>query len=174
MRDCICLDHRILQAPTRASNDCSKTLPPETRSKDIEMTGQTDFIETLPSSANNVDLRKQVPNFCESTSVERTGSPASSVLESEELRSSQLHPIETKRRSDDRSPSSQHEEVADLPPSKKPRLTTAQRESRIADAVSTILECLDDDPLRQGLQKTPTRYAKVRKMRSAPSTFEFW
>lgn len=47
------------------------------------------------------------------------------------------------------------------PPAKKLRLSEEQKISTIADAVSTILECLEDDPNRQGLRKTPTRYAKV-------------
>lgn len=44
---------------------------------------------------------------------------------------------------------------------KKPRLSKDQREARVAAAVETILECIDDDPQREGLRKTPLRYAKV-------------
>lgn len=36
-----------------------------------------------------------------------------------------------------------------------------QRVKRIASAVRTILDCLDDEPRRSGLFKTPERYAKV-------------
>lgn len=51
----------------------------------------------------------------------------------------------------------------DLPTqlAKKKRLSHEQREATIAAAVTVILDCLDDKPLRQGLQKTPARYAKV-------------
>lgn len=36
-----------------------------------------------------------------------------------------------------------------------------EREERLAGAVRTILECLGEDPDREGLQKTPERYAKA-------------
>lgn len=46
---------------------------------------------------------------------------------------------------------------------KKPRLSYEQRVSRIAGAVATILDCVDEDAEREGLRKTPQRYAKVRQ-----------
>lgn len=46
-------------------------------------------------------------------------------------------------------------------PVKKKRLTESQRLATIADAVATIINCLDDDAEREGLRKTPVRYAKV-------------
>lgn len=49
-----------------------------------------------------------------------------------------------------------------MPPRKKMRMTRDEQVERIAGAVGTILECLDDDPSREGLLKTPERYAKVR------------
>ncbi|ORX99661.1 GTP cyclohydrolase I [Basidiobolus meristosporus CBS 931.73] len=42
--------------------------------------------------------------------------------------------------------------------------TTAQKEARlqkISDAVRTILDCIGEDPHREGLVKTPERYAKA-------------
>ncbi len=52
-------------------------------------------------------------------------------------------------------------ELLDVRARKKPRLSNEQRISRMAGAISTILECIDDDPEREGLRKTPQRYAKV-------------
>ncbi|GAA6040174.1 hypothetical protein JCM8097_004163 [Rhodosporidiobolus ruineniae] len=37
----------------------------------------------------------------------------------------------------------------------------AQREKKLADAVKTVLECIGEDPERDGLIKTPERYAKA-------------
>lgn len=41
-------------------------------------------------------------------------------------------------------------------------LNYKQRVKKIASAVLTILECLPEDSRRDGLQKTPERYAEVR------------
>lgn len=41
------------------------------------------------------------------------------------------------------------------------QLLHSQRVQIISSAVRSILDCLDDDPCRSGLQKTPERYAKV-------------
>ena len=35
------------------------------------------------------------------------------------------------------------------------------REAKLADAVRTLLECIGEDPDRDGLVKTPERYAKA-------------
>ncbi|GAA6022436.1 hypothetical protein JCM11491_005506 [Sporobolomyces phaffii] len=37
----------------------------------------------------------------------------------------------------------------------------AQRQQKLADAVKTVLECIGEDPQRDGLLKTPERYAKA-------------
>lgn len=47
------------------------------------------------------------------------------------------------------------------PVKKKQRMSQDERLQRISAAARTILECIDDDPDRQGLLKTPTRYAKA-------------
>lgn len=53
---------------------------------------------------------------------------------------------------------------ADAPvATKKARLSDAQRVAKISAAMATILDCLHDDPRREGLKKTPLRYAKVRR-----------
>lgn len=36
-----------------------------------------------------------------------------------------------------------------------------QRQKKLADAVKTLLECIGEDPQRDGLLKTPERYAKA-------------
>jgi GTP cyclohydrolase I len=36
-----------------------------------------------------------------------------------------------------------------------------EREEKIAEAVKTILSCLGEDPEREGLLKTPSRYASA-------------
>lgn len=36
-----------------------------------------------------------------------------------------------------------------------------QREDKLADAVRTLLECIGEDPERDGLRRTPERYAKA-------------
>lgn len=53
------------------------------------------------------------------------------------------------------------EQATAPPPSKKSRLSTDVRLARLTGAVRTILECIDDSPTREGLQKTPQRYAKA-------------
>jgi GTP cyclohydrolase I len=35
------------------------------------------------------------------------------------------------------------------------------REAKLADAVRTVLECIGEDPDREGLQRTPARYAQA-------------
>jgi GTP cyclohydrolase IA len=47
------------------------------------------------------------------------------------------------------------------PVKKKQRMSSDERLQRITAAARTILECLDDDPDRQGLRKTPARFAKA-------------
>lgn len=37
----------------------------------------------------------------------------------------------------------------------------AENEKRLEDAVKTILECLGEDPERDGLRNTPKRYARA-------------
>lgn len=55
--------------------------------------------------------------------------------------------------------------VADAPPPpaggsrKRKHMDDAERSATIARSVRTILECLDDDPDREGLIKTPARFA---------------
>lgn len=44
---------------------------------------------------------------------------------------------------------------------KKQRLSSDERLQRITDAARTIIECLDEDPNREGLAKTPLRFAKA-------------
>lgn len=38
---------------------------------------------------------------------------------------------------------------------------TIAREAKLADAIRTVLECIGEDPDREGLQRTPERYAKA-------------
>lgn len=47
------------------------------------------------------------------------------------------------------------------PSKKKPRLSEDELVAKIAAAARTIIECIDDDPERDGLTKTPVRYAKA-------------
>jgi GTP cyclohydrolase IA len=51
--------------------------------------------------------------------------------------------------------------VSAKPAKKKQRMSQDERVQRMSGAVRTILECLDDDPDREGLVKTPARYAKA-------------
>ena len=44
---------------------------------------------------------------------------------------------------------------------KKPRLTVEERMAKMQDACQTILECVGEDPEREGLVKTPSRWAKA-------------
>lgn len=41
------------------------------------------------------------------------------------------------------------------------RMGDEERETRISEAVGTILECLDDDSTREGLRKTPMRFTRA-------------
>ncbi|KAI9209168.1 GTP cyclohydrolase I [Polychytrium aggregatum] len=43
----------------------------------------------------------------------------------------------------------------------KPALSEAQKIEKLSGAVRTILECIGEDPSREGLLKTPERYAKA-------------
>lgn len=36
-----------------------------------------------------------------------------------------------------------------------------EREAKLAAAVRTLLECIGEDPDREGLQRTPARYAQA-------------
>ncbi|KAL3945192.1 MAG: hypothetical protein SGBAC_000729 [Bacillariaceae sp.] len=47
------------------------------------------------------------------------------------------------------------------PFAKKPRESEAETLKKMTDACKTILECIGEDPDREGLQKTPTRWAKA-------------
>ena len=44
---------------------------------------------------------------------------------------------------------------------REPSEETPLREKRLAGAVTTILECLGEDPTREALVQTPERYAKA-------------
>lgn len=43
----------------------------------------------------------------------------------------------------------------------EPEADRTERIKRIAESVRVILQCLGEDPLRDGLLKTPERYAKA-------------
>lgn len=115
------------------------------------MTAEASILNTSPDLPEQD--RPHAPQFCDSSSAEATGSSNSSLrVEKRRLSSSSAQPLTSVQRPD---------HIPSLPVKKKLRLSDEQRVSTIADAVSTILACLEDDPLREGLVKTPLRYAKV-------------
>lgn len=126
------------------------------------MTSSQPKKQLSPSSA---DQHQCSPNLSDVISDEGTGSCNASVILSDAqiiTNSQQNHPhptnvlphVSLKKNST---------QVDDLvtPPKKKARMSHEQREATISSAVSTILQCLDDNPMREGLRKTPMRYAKV-------------
>jgi GTP cyclohydrolase IA len=109
----------------------------------------------------NAGKRKAVScEAAESTSVDtsacRSGSSASTPTST---------PVHTPHLSPPRALDPGDDDGADsaLPPAKKKtkRLSYEERLQRITDAARVILACLDDDPEREGLIKTPGRYAKA-------------
>lgn len=88
--------------------------------------------------------QKRSPGFCESTSVDGTGSSQSSLL------AGPAPPAV-----------SAPAPPAVEPPTKKARMSEEQRLDTMARAVETLIGCIDDDPCREGLRKTPMRYAKA-------------
>lgn len=53
------------------------------------------------------------------------------------------------------------DEVVVVPPTKKPREEDPETLDKMTQACRTILECIGEDPDREGLVKTPTRWAKA-------------
>jgi GTP cyclohydrolase I len=51
--------------------------------------------------------------------------------------------------------------TAEAPPAKKPREEDPETLDKMSKACKTILECIGEDPDREGLVKTPTRWAKA-------------